>query len=169
MEMLVAMFVFSVVMFASTSAFSKFILFQKNSKAIQQNIEDARFTMELMAKTLRTSSIMASTATSISVYDYSQEKCITYRLNGPKIEKGSVSPATPGDKDTCNFGTITFLPMINNVINRLSLSVFQTTPGPPPRAGKATILMEICANIGCAGGNDRAIIQTTVSLRDYGG
>lgn len=167
LELLVSVFIFSLVMITVVALFTRFVTFQKRSQSIQQNMEDARYVMELMAKTLRTSSVVSSTASSINLYDYSQDKCIIYRFNAgaKEIEGGSRSPGTTGDKDSCNFGLIAPTSMVNNSINSMALSVTQSVPGV---VGKVTISTVICSSSGCSGAeNDRASLQTTVSLRDY--
>ena len=82
-ELMVSIFVFSLVMTSATAVFAKVFRARQKSNAIQKNIEDTRYAMELMAKSLRMSSIISSTSPSqangsILSYDYSQGKCIRY-------------------------------------------------------------------------------------------
>jgi len=168
--MLVAIFIFSLAMITVVFIFSKIVVAQKKAKAIQQNMEDARYAMEVMAKTLRTSSISSvnsANATTVDSYDYSQDRCIRYKLAVNKIQMGFVSPGFPGDKSTCNFGNINITntsDLINKYIGALSFNYTQSTSSV---MGKVTISMKICSDEACSSDNDSQILQTTVSLRDY--
>ena len=179
-EALVAVFVFSLVMISVVSIFSKFVIVKKRSGGIQRNMEDAKYAMELMAKTIRTSSVIecldstgsvmacGSSVAGIEIYDFSQGMCIIFRFSGGTILKGSASPATAGDKSSCNFtpGAISTYQMVGNTINQMSFGVDQTVPF--TKIGKVTISIAICSDPGCSGtGNDRASFQTTVSTREY--
>lgn len=173
-EALVAVFVFSLVMISVVSIFSKFVVVQKRSRAVQQNMEDAKYAMELMSKTIRTSSVVScngaatcpATTNKIEIYDYSQGMCIVYSFSGGKIQSGSANPATAGDKNSCSFGSIALNPIVGNTINQMNFGVDQTVSG--TKIGKVTISMTICSDSGCGGTvNDLVNIQTTVSLRDY--
>jgi len=175
LEMIVAMFVFSVAMVAATSIFGKFIVFQKKAKVIQQNVEDARFVMELMAKTLRTSSIIScngdtacsENSKSVEFYNYSQGQCMRYDFDS--VNENIKLITANVDKNECDFAALngTGTAMVNNFIGDLTFSVFQTVAD-PPRAGKVTMLAEVCSTKGCSGSsNEKTILQTSVSLRDY--
>jgi hypothetical protein len=77
-----------------------------------------------------------------------------------------MAPGTSGNKATCNFALITTSPIVYNTISQMSIGVDQTVIG--TKVGLVTISMEICSDPACSGsGNDRASLQTTVSLRDY--
>lgn len=166
-EMIIAIFVFSVIMTTVTATFVSVINTRKKVKAVQQDVEDARFAMELMAKTLRTSHVVSptlpSTVSDIKVFDYSQSKCIEYRLAGNKLQSGE---ATAVDEVACATATPgPFSDMTSGYLNNLSLDVI---PSSGTTRGKVTIAMKICYNLTCSGANSDAVnIQTTVSLRDY--
>ena len=176
LEMLVAVAIFSLVMITAGNAFSRFIAVQKRTRDVQQDLEDARFSMELMAKTLRTSSIMSCnsgvnpcppSATSVQLYDYSQEKCIRYAFQSGKIQSASAYT----DKATCAGAILGGLTdIINKYVSSVNFGVVQSSQS-PRRVGKATISITICSNNEtCSGAQrDKATIQTTISLRDYGG
>ena len=58
-ELVVAIFIFTLVMITMSSTYGKFFVAQKKTRAVQQNAEDARFAMELIAKSLRTSKVLS--------------------------------------------------------------------------------------------------------------
>ncbi|MFA6974146.1 MAG: prepilin-type N-terminal cleavage/methylation domain-containing protein [Parcubacteria group bacterium] len=186
-EVLMATFVFSVIMVGVAGAFSSSVFSYKSGKNIQQNLEQAQFAMNLMTKTIRTSSIVrcydgsgwtvpvgtcpAGIYDGIMVYDYSQAKCIQYLYNAQgkiTVNYGEINDAANMAAGCKTWGTAQDMALN---INELLLRVTQSAAagaGTPATVGKVTISMEACSNAGCAGNaNDRAILQTTVSLRDY--
>lgn len=172
MEMLVAIFIFALVMITVVFVFSKIVVAQKKARAIQQNMEDARFAMELMAKTLRTSSVASNDNVTIDVYNFSQDRCVRYRFENNKVRTGFTSPDNPpGGKDGCtNFGGTSLQDMTNNFINNVEFAVQESSINLNPLLsirGYARISVEICSDPGCPAGSDKQVLQTTVSLRDY--
>ena len=172
LEMIVAIFIFSLVMTTVTTIFVKIFNARKKTKEIQINIEDARASMELMAKSLRMSNVKsgdAASADNIVVYDYSQNKCIKYYKDSSN--KLRMISETMSDDTNCTASYSipgTAQTMMNGVLNNLSLNVEESvkTAG-SKKVGKVTIAMTICADttIPC---KTQETIQTTVSLRDYG-
>ena len=175
-ELIVAIFIFTLVMITMSSTYGKFFVAQKKTRAIQQNAEDARFAMELIAKSLRTSKVISCNGNSdcsaeaniykIETYDYSQKKCIVYNFNATdnKIESGSKNPELDGN---CEFtiNPVTTSPMVNNFIDKWFFRVVQSASG---TAGIVTIQAKICSIKDCLGTkNDQSTLQTTVSLRNY--
>lgn len=178
-ELLLSIFIFSLIMLTVVALFSKFVTFQKRAQGIQRNMEDAVYAMELMAKTLRTSSVVScdnggacpvppAAANSIEIFDYSQNKCIRFYRQGAnnQIRMGWTSTDLSG----CDYNAIaagTDIQMANNYLANLDFRAIKTD-GAASQVGKVTISMEICSTATCAGAeNDAANMQTTVSLRDY--
>jgi prepilin-type N-terminal cleavage/methylation domain-containing protein len=173
-ELLLAVFIFSLVMITAVFLFVRFVTFQKRATGIQQNMENARYAMELMAKTIRTSSVVSCagaatcppTAESIELYDYSQNKCVRYYKQDNKIWSGSIS----NDRAECDSITaygITGTSIVNNYIDNLTFRAIKTDAA-AFQVGKVTMSVEVCSTDFCSGAeNDRATLQTTVSLRDY--
>jgi len=164
-ELMVAMFVFSIVMTATTGFFSSSALSYRNAREIQRNLEDAQFAMNLMAKSLRTSKILScegSPCSTVRVYDYSQDKCIEYSLKNnliyiQKAPEGTTEEECEGEgylMDPEEQMGATFVS---------SRSSFYVIPSSPTQVGKATISLEICSDAVCA--KDKARIQSSVSLR----
>lgn len=172
MELMVSMFVFSVIMAAVVGVFAQSASSFRRAKDIQRNLEDAQYAMNLMAKTIRTSSVEYDYTENLDIYDYSQSKCIRYSHSDEtkKIKYGEISADDP---DSCSdLDSITLSDLISGYVNSVS---FDVTPSEVPTApdpgivGKVTISMEVCATADCeAMEKDKVRIQTTVSLRDYG-
>lgn len=169
-EVVVASFVFAVVMVGVAGAFSSSFFSYKNGKKIQQDLEQAQFVMSLMAKMIRTSSVIAPASagnvTDLKVYDYSQGKCMEYKFNSAtnELEMGSATPTDSNNPlTTCPAITTTVITTKN--LNNVN---FYASPSTTGSVGKVTISMEICSTSGCLGSNnDRVRLQTTVSLRDF--
>lgn len=168
LEVMVAVSIFALLMTASASIFANAFKAYHNARAIQKDLENAQYTINLMAKTIRTSSVMSLGSNNINIYDYSQSKCIRYGLlSGNTIKTSSSNPSTPGDKSTCSFGG-SLTDLSNVSVENLSFSGGQSLKLPSPLVGKVTISMKICASSGCTGQEKDAVqIQTSVSLRDY--
>jgi prepilin-type N-terminal cleavage/methylation domain-containing protein len=108
-EVLVAVFLFSLTITMLMAAFSGFLKNQINAKRNQRDIENAQYAMNLMAKTLRTSKIVDTSNPNfpLNVYDYSQGKCLRYIYNAAdkRLQYYSSSPGETGNPDTCNYNT----------------------------------------------------------------
>jgi prepilin-type N-terminal cleavage/methylation domain-containing protein len=186
-EVLIAMFVFAIMTLVVMGTFFDMIKSRSRVLAIQQDVEDARYGMELMAKTLRMSSVFSiSSGGSIEFYDYSRAACFRYRIQdgGVIMETGgigTVSWHTGADSyksvDGCNVANdiVSSNKIIDGSVGKLwfdiKKSITRDIAHTPPIAGSfghVTIAMQICYEGNCDNGNDMAIIQSSVSLRDYG-
>ncbi len=193
LEVVVAVFIFSLIMTATAAIFAKMIWAYGNAKAIQRDLEAAQQAMSLMAKSIRTSSVvlcgygasdpnnsncsggMLGTIYSIRIYDYSQADsggCVEYKIMSNNLYARRANVALVHDRtacDTYNFPGGTFQPMINTTSSQVS-GQFQVvrSSSSPPTVGKVTISMEVCPPNGCSSNpRDQVRMQTSVSLRDY--
>jgi prepilin-type N-terminal cleavage/methylation domain-containing protein len=168
LEMIIAIFIFSLIITTVVATFIKVIEMRGKVKTVQQHTESARVAIEEMAKILRTSAIMSDDGidTNIEVFDYSQEKCIRYNYdNGnKKLQVEVVSPATPLTPSTCSFSNI-YTDMTGPYIGGFSFYSIKSDAAAKTR-GRVTMVAKVCNTVGCSG-LDKVHIQTTVSLRDY--
>ena len=166
MEVILAIFIFSAVMMATVSIFSSSFNGYKKADRLQKNIESAQNAMNLMTKSLRTSRIYSITSSTILAYDYSEAVCNKYVFDaGGQITRASsssvgcaVTPATPIPMTTQYvFGSFTGFASVDNATPTADVM------------GRVTIVMKVCSSVSCpvGGANDSAVLQTTVSLRDY--
>ncbi len=184
-EIIIAVFIFSLMMLAVTGIFSGSIGGYRTARITQKNLEDAQFIMNQMAKILRTSSVQENPPTdNLIIYDYSQGKCFKYGFitdNGnKKISVGSKNPPLVEDKpnreifekDTaawCKNQSFTLDPMAAfHVENTTPFSAIASKPGSGSNGvlGKVTVSLSICQNAASCS-KDRVRIQSSVSLRDY--
>jgi prepilin-type N-terminal cleavage/methylation domain-containing protein len=176
-EVAISVLLFSIVMVIVMGVTANIVVVKNRIQSSAQNLEDARFAMETMAKTLRGSVIFscndgedpdctASSINSIETYDYSQGKCIRYKFN--PIKKIIYSYVGTGDSAGCVFSSSAQVSMVNenSLIESLKVNVEKTSS---TAVGKVTIFLEVCSKYNkgeCVSEkSDNFPIQTTVSLR----
>ena len=163
-EVIVAVFIFALVASAASGIFVKMIQSYRYAKIVQRDLESAQYAMNLMAKTLRTSSIVNSTPNLVRVYDYSQQKCIEYEFNGSNLLYSSAGDGGATiDETTCATDSLTASPnLIEGSISSGTFDAIASSDLPGSEAmGKVTISMTVKS------GNRDTNIQSSVSLRDY--
>jgi len=171
-EMIIAIFIFSLVMTTVTTIFVRVASARKKAKSIQRDLDDARFAMEQMAKIFRTSTIIGTpTATNIAVFDNSQGSCVQYQksaTNKLQYRTGAgVKNGTTGVVESCNFSSA-YADISGGNVSSLNFDTIKTD-NIAKKVGKITIAMKICYNNNCGVDGDEVMVQTTVSLRDYWG
>ena len=163
-ELLVAIFVFSLMITVSISAFSSVIISRKNTRITQKNVEEARTAIETMAKNIRMSTNLGpggSSRTSIYMYNNSQEMCVAYRFSSNRLQTNFYANAGSEEDPDCDSpsGWI-------NIINTNAVGKFYVVESDDTTddeaIGRATIHLTI------GSGNLEKHMQTTVSFRDYG-
>lgn len=164
-EMMVAMFVFSLVMVGVVASFAQVVKLNHTSKRIQQNLEDVRFVFNRITKTLRTSVVVSSSGIqdSIQIYDYSQSKCFFYSFaQGVFRETSKSKPvAEANEKTWCrdyNFGVGSAVAGSSDTTLNGSFFVL---PSSATQAGRITMRATI-TRLGIS-----STIQTTASLRNF--
>jgi len=166
LEIIVALFVFSIAMVAVTAIFASFVSANRTTKNTQKALEDSQQAMNIMAKTIRTSSIVTSASNKLRIFEYSQDgspACREYTFFGSgssariQYAVDASSPAS-ADKTSCSTANMT---SATNVINTPTTGSFFVTPSVSKTVGKVTILMIVTA------GSIQTPIQGPVSLRDY--
>jgi len=160
-EIIVAMFIFVLVISGSTVVFANVFRSYGDAKDIQENMENAQYAMNLMGKTFRTSSVASGDGEGLDdivVFDYSQEKCIRYyfdsssnNLMKAEIETEEFSSC---DGTTPSGGVAMTSGDVSGSFN-VESSEEDTA------VGKITISMTISK------GKNTVNLQTTTSLRDY--
>lgn len=168
LELLIAVFIFSLIMVTSTSFFSRSIKTYKSVRSTQRNLEDAQFALSSMAKTIRTSTIIdpvsAQTAASLIVYDYSRtvDACIQYSFSSNRIQSRSADVPRDNCTTSTTFGSYSNL---SNVYVNNAYFFVNPSNGTSHLLGRVTISLDVCATSLCS---EKAKIQSSVSLRDYG-
>lgn len=179
LEVIISVFIFSLMMVTISMTFASLFKSYKNTKAIQTNLENAQFAMNTMAKSLRTSSIVipltSGLATTVKFFNYSDNNCISYTFNN-STHSLKVASATNTNSALDSVGKVAWCKtatlstpssIMPDTVGNVVFNVTPSSVGPPKVMGKVTISMKVCANTTCSVSQDKAIIQSSVSLRDY--
>lgn len=179
MEVMVAIFIFSLMMVAVVQIFSNSTSGYRNAVKIQRNLEEAQYAINQIMKTLRTSTIVeckpscsAASINEIKVFDYSRgstNSCIVFKFESKKIMVGSSdhSDAASCDGDAVSANKEMTAGRIEDMKFEIVESRDQGNPS-GPRVGKVTVSAEVCTNeSGACSSTGIVKIQSTVSLRDY--
>jgi hypothetical protein len=185
----VALFVFLIIMLSLSGTFTQSFAGYKNTRAVQKDVENAQFALNLMAKELRTSTVVSASGPhpSVKFYDHSKSICFEYKIeddgNGNNKKKLTVSKRVidegdylniPGDPSSFNpvsacsgsLGNSTDLVKTDtangSVIGTFMVTPSDKTPG-SKKLGKITTSLQISE-----GPKHTANVQTTSALRDYG-
>ncbi|MFZ1626680.1 MAG: prepilin-type N-terminal cleavage/methylation domain-containing protein [Candidatus Moraniibacteriota bacterium] len=171
LEVVMAMAAFTIIMLGTIQIMAQGSKSYRGTKAIQTSLESAQFALNTMAKELRTSSVVSwstGATTDIIFFDYSQNRCVQYFVN---LVPGTLSKRThtfanadPNvNRASCaayGFGAEALQIVVSDVTNR-ALRVDPSTPMPNPHVGRVTLTLQV------GGAGAEAIVQTTVSLRDF--
>ncbi len=168
-EVLVSLFIFSIMMAATAEIFTKAFSGYRNTRAIQRDVENAQYALNLISKELRTSTVVApltgpfpKPSDFVKFYDHSQGRCFYYRISAGALQVASALSTGPPD---CTTKT---LPAPLTISTGTVSGSFRVTPsqgGLSKRVGKVTISLDISEG---TGSTHKAQIQTTSSLRDFG-
>lgn len=168
-EIIVAMFIFVIMMTATVAFFGKSMFSYRSARAIQKDLESAQFAMNLVAKSLRTSTVFGSgITTDVKIFDYSQGKCIEYKFESSALKYSWGVPAGANDEEKKINCPTTSMSAPQSITAGTVTGLFNVVPTSSGVVGKVTISMKVCPETGCSGNpKDEAKIQSTVSLRDY--
>lgn len=166
MELLVALFIFSIVMMATAQIFAKAYSGYHMTKRVQHDLENAQYAINILAKKLRTSSVVSGSGSQqyIQFFDHSPTppRCIRYRISSNALE---VAESVATDVSQCDSMSLSsFVPVTTGTVTGSFLAT-ESAPvgGPPTRVGKVTISLSVSEDAAHS-----AHIQTTISLRDFG-
>lgn len=167
-EILVALFIFVILMVGVSQIFGAAFFGYRNTRAVQKDLENAQFTLNSMVKMLRTSTVVspaASNTNRVRFYDYSQGLCIEYWIDGGNKTLSVISAST-SDSDQCklaNFPAGSFAPLTSGNVSGTFVLTPSDGTSSPKVVGKVTVSLQIQE-----AQTHAARIQSSVSLRDYG-
>jgi prepilin-type N-terminal cleavage/methylation domain-containing protein len=159
-EVVVSLFVFSLLMIAVSQTFAVFIQSYREARSIQRDVENIQYVLNSLSKELRTSTVISSNSSSMKFYDYSQKECMQYRIASGSL---SMRRESMDDIDTCTANDISgsYTAVSSGTVTG-SMIVDPSTIS-PLHVGKITFSFKITED-----NKHTAYIQTTVSLRDFG-
>jgi len=185
-EVLVTTFMFVIIVGAVSHLFAGAIDAKRNVSAVQSDYEKAQLALNLVAKVLRTSTVVGinenipptsnsvHNAISIQIFDYSQEKCLSFRFDTTayklQLAEDANGASEIGDCDGTASGVLGTTPSFSTYRDLADTHVegfFDVTKTDVANntTGKVTIALQ--AKPGTNNDRDVARMQTTVSLRDY--
>lgn len=165
LEMIIAIFIFSLVIVVAVSTFVNMVSVRKKTREIQQNMENARVAMDTIAKQVRNNTLVIPsannpTASNIRIYDSSQQLCVEYSFGAGNLKYSYLNSVA--DSVACGSAPIATFSNYNLLSGTVTAGYFGVTVSVPRSSiGRVTILMQIQN----ATGADKALVQTTVSLR----
>lgn len=183
MELVIAMAIFSIIMTAVLTVFVGIFSSYNKSKALNKNLQNAQQAMNLLAKSLRTSSILkcsnggtlldcseGESYSTIRVFDYSQERltegCIEYKFDTSASVRSLQYRSSGGNKEDC-YNSVSlggsYQKIIDGIINSGRFLVVPSAES--SKVGKVTVNMEVISKSGNQ--SDTVNIQSSLSLRDY--
>lgn len=166
LELLISTAILALLMLVTTGIFVNSFGSYQSTKRIESNISDAQFLMNLLAKELRTSTVVAPSSSgstqSVKFFEYSRSQCVQYRFNGNAIEVARTASGTSFSSCDNSSNLSGFTPIGSGEVT----GSFESVPSrssSPKRIGRVTITINIKVQ-----SSDPIVIQTTASLRDYG-
>jgi Tfp pilus assembly protein PilV len=168
-ELLVAVFIFTIIIVAATSTFTNTFSTWKKTRQTQADLEKARTAMETIGKSIRMSNQLKYSSNTLSMFNNSQNKCIRYSSGaGGSLVSTTCTPteanieATTYDCELDNCGGDNYGNQVTLVSSDVVLTFnVEETDVAGHEMGKAT--MSILVGTGA----QQRRIQTTVSFRDY--
>ena len=164
LEVAVSLSVFTLVLASVAQIFGSAFSGYRSTRNVQHDIENVQYTVNVIAKELRTGSVVSASGnqSAIKFYDHSQGKCFLYQISGNVLQATSAGSIGVAD---CS-GQV--LPAPVPISTGTVTGSFRVTPsaslgGPPTRIGKVTIALSIAEDA-----THFAHLQTTISLRDFG-
>lgn len=162
-EVLVSLFVFTLVMVAASQIFTQSFNGYRYAKSLQRDIENAQYLSGILSKELRTATIvdpndLTDNAQSIQFYEHSQGLCIQYRISGGTLQVARENSSGPS---TCNGASLSSFTVVSSGTISGGFDVIPSSAS-PRTVGRVTLALRISE------GAHSEVIQSTVSLRDFG-
>lgn len=163
LEAMVAICVFSLVSVMVSGAFVSFLKAYKTERSLQKNTESTQYVLNLMAKTLRTSTIYdinAGGLKQIRAFDNSSRNCLIYQYD-VAAKKMKYNATSAADVGACNWPVMAaaLIDLSSNDNGVIENAFFVGTSSATPLFGKVTMTFFVKGN------SANFPIQTSVSLR----
>lgn len=165
-EVLVAMFIFSLVGVMLAGSFSGFLKSYVSAKKAQKSSESALNAINLMAKTIRSSTLAGvPSSPTILMFDNSQGAqgtCVSFQYAAGKIQVAvgdGITAANVSECDLATMGSFSDLTPEGAVADLNFSGELSDSTATPPTIGKVQISMKVQEKVSTH-------LQTTVSLRN---
>lgn len=167
-EVVVSVFIFAIIMMAVSQIFISAFRGYNYARAVQRDLETAQFSINTLAKELRTSSVVSAPGvqTFVQFIDYSQDICFRYQISGSNLQVAKVSVSGSSDKFTdcllSGVGSSGYTTISTGTVTGTFYVEKSSPTTGAKKVGKVTLSLVISE------GSHMARIQTTASLRDFG-
>lgn len=168
LELLISVAILTLLMMAASQIFARSFGNYRSIQNVENNVSDAQFLMNSLAKELRTSTITAPISSgwtqSIKFFENSKSECVQYRFNSANRTVEVARSASGSSFSSCD--NTNNLSNFEKVGGGNVTGAFYSVPSKnsdPLRVGRVTVILEIRNR-----NSDPAVLQTTTSLRDYG-
>lgn len=165
-ELMMAIFILSVIMLVSVSVFANVVWTRKNSLKVSNDLAAGREAIQIMAKNIRMGSRLDYiSGNTKAIYFFSEVtgSCISYRFSGGVLSGSEVAPGGASNMECSTaFVTYHYSPMTRSDM-QVDGSFVRTktdTVSTPKIIGKATVAMLV---------DGKYNLQTTISFRNYEG
>lgn len=172
-ETLVSVFIFSLMMTLLAGSFSGFLREFMARKKEQKVLENAQYTLSLIEKTIRTSTVFAASGTGvidfnggdskkIKLFDYSQSKCLAYKFDSTNKKIVLMTNSAAVTADTCGdfqFG-YTESDLTSNNIKNVAVEGWVSSADNPGR-------VSVAITLSAPGSSSDVNISMTSSLRGF--
>ena len=172
-EVVVAIGIFVIIASASSAAFTAMFGAYKGARNLNENLKNSQHAMNLINKTLRTSTVISPSAdgesSTVTVYDFSQGECFKYDFTGTSLYESRGAVVMSSGNYTCpSLGSMTKMTsgVVEGRFNVIRSVGSEDSSGPvSEKVGRITTAMKISNG----GGSYKKTVnlQSTVSLRDY--
>ena len=185
LEVIVAMAIFLIMTAAVSKSFVSGFMAYRTTRSIQKDLETAQFTVNTLAKSLRTSSVITTPGVlgggayrGVGFYDYSQKRCFQYVFTTATVDGATVYPLKVWFADLPTGTADPYLwcrVQLASASSTTEVTTGYVTDGrfflvlsdkgsTPKKFGRVVIKMTVRDS---AAGTSQAEVQTSVSLRDY--
>ena len=165
---MVSVFLFALIFSLLAALFGRLIEGKRAADNARKGYDKAQFSINLLAKTFRTSIVISPTSPSsvseIHVFDLSQDRCFSYRFDTNQNKLLVSENTTATTLETCRTASFS---SYKDMVGVSLTGSFYVVPTTPSRAGLVVMNFYICPPSGCASSSEELHIQTTVSLRNY--
>jgi|LFRM01.1.fsa_nt_gb prepilin-type N-terminal cleavage/methylation domain-containing protein len=172
-EVVVAIGIFVIIASASSAAFTAMFGAYKGARNLNENLKNSQHAMNLINKTLRTSTVISPSAdgesSTVTVYDFSQGECFKYDFTGTSLYESRGAVVMSSGNYTCpSLGSMTKMTsgVVEGRFNVIRSVGSEDSSGPvSEKVGRITTAMKISNGEGTY--KKIVNLQSTVSLRDY--
>ena len=170
-ELMVAIFILSLITLTSVAFFANVAWARKNSLKLSKNIENGREAIQIMAKNIRMGSHLGPAGNTTLIYFFSEVtvQCVSYRFNAATqtLESAFQNKADASDEDCSpvHVGAYSYTPLTSTDMEATGSFTVKQTDTVGKVIGMATINMLVDSMLV----GKKYSLETAISFRNYEG